>query len=156
MRGSYILSTQVSTSDFSSDLSGGRRPESKSDEKLEVDTLIHDLSRCEHSFTVKKVLLLFRASVLGVHRPRRQDIPRGRGAPSSRRLRLEEASPLPLLAARPARALPPTRVVRRRYRASALVHGASAAPASSACARLGHERGSGQRPAKSRDFSCEN
>ena len=64
MRGSYILSTQVSTSDFSSDLSGGRRPESKSDEKLEVDTLIHDLSRCEHSFTVKKVLQLFRASVL--------------------------------------------------------------------------------------------
>ena len=93
---------------------------------------------------------------LGVHRPRRQDIPRGRGAPSSRRPRLEGASPLPLLAARPARALPPTRVVRRRYRASALVHGASAAPASSACARLGHERGSGQRPAKSRDFSYEN
>ena len=56
---------------------------------------------------------------LGVHRPRRQDIPRGRGAPSSRRPRLEGASPLPLLAARPARALPPTRVVRRRYRTSA-------------------------------------
>ena len=93
---------------------------------------------------------------LGVHRPRRRDIPRGRGAPSSRRPRLEGASPLPLLAARPARALPPTRVVRRRYRASALVHGASAAPASSTCARLGHERGSGQRPAKSRAFSYEN
>ena len=66
MRGSYILSTQVSTSDFSSDLSGGRRPESKSDEKLEVDTLIHDLSRCEHSFTVKKVLQLFRASAVRI------------------------------------------------------------------------------------------
>ena len=97
-----------------------------------------------------------RTPSLSLHRPRRQESPRGRGAPLSRRPRLEGAAPARLLAARRDRDLPPTRAVRGRSRTSALLLGASAAPASSACARLGHKRGSGQRPAKSRDFSYEN
>ena len=68
-----------------------------------------------------------RTPKLGVRRARRQNIPRGCGAHSSKRPRLEGAAPLPLLASRRARALPATRVVRIRSRVSELHYGASAA-----------------------------
>ena len=53
----------MGTSRFSSDLDMGRRPKLKSDENKEVPILYIEILKCEHFFTVKKVLHLIGASV---------------------------------------------------------------------------------------------
>ena len=55
----------MGTSRFSSDLDMGRRPKLKSDENKEVPILYIEILKCEHFFTVKKVLHLIGASVSG-------------------------------------------------------------------------------------------
>ena len=64
----HISINKMGTSRFSSDLDMGRRPKLKSDENKEVPILYIEILKCEHFFTVKKVLHLIGASVRGRHR----------------------------------------------------------------------------------------
>ena len=64
----HISINKMGTSRFSSDLDMGRRPKLKSDENKEVPILYIEILKCEHFFTVKKVLHLIGASVPDRHR----------------------------------------------------------------------------------------